>query len=209
MAAAFTLNKLPYQLKALAPLISEETLSFHYGKHHAGYVARLNELTAGTPLASKSIPELCKSFGKVPAGVFNSAAQIYNHDFYWTSLAPATDSTVAVREPTGQVKQAIDSSFGSFDNFKREFTAAAAGHFGSGWAWLVHDTKDGKIKIVQTHDAGTPIQESHLVPLLTCDVWEHAYYIDYRNARASYIDSWWKLVNWDFANENLKVTVKA
>ncbi|KXS19319.1 superoxide dismutase [Fe] [Gonapodya prolifera JEL478] len=201
---AHTLAALPYAPDALAPVISEETVKFHYGKHHAGYVARLSELVANSNLASKSVVELVQSHSSVPQGVFNAAAQIFNHDFYWSSLSPVTDAAATPRKPTGELLVAIEESFGSFEAFQKEFNAAATGHFGSGWIWLVQDRKDHKLKVVQTHDAASPIQESHLIPLITLDVWEHAYYIDYRNVRVSYIDGWWKLANWEFARQNLK-----
>eukprot|EP00397_Hematodinium_sp_SG-2012_P038070 GEMP01041368.1.p1 GENE.GEMP01041368.1~~GEMP01041368.1.p1 ORF type:complete len:207 (+),score=43.29 GEMP01041368.1:39-623(+) len=186
---------LPYDKKALAPHISEETLNFHYGKHHAGYVTKLNGFIKGTPNADKTLDELMLK-GEGP--VFNNAAQIWNHTFYWKSMSPKGG------KPTGPIAEKIAADFGSFDNFKTQFTAAAAGHFGSGWAWLVLN-KSGKLEIVQTHDAGNPLRDGTGKPLLTCDVWEHAYYIDYRNARPDYIASWWNLVNFDFANQNLNL----
>ncbi|KAI9030622.1 iron-containing superoxide dismutase [Hyaloraphidium curvatum] len=202
----FSLAPLPYASDALEPLISKETLAFHHGKHHAAYVAKLNELTAGTPLESKSIEDIVRARAEVAPGVFNSAAQTWNHDFYWKSLAPPKDGSYGL--PTGAVTARIDDSFGSFDAFKKEFSAAAAGHFGSGWAWLVLDRASGKLRVVQTHDAGSALEDPNLHPILTCDVWEHAYYIDYRNARAAYIDAWWKLANWDFAEEQLLSAAK-
>ena len=190
---AFTLPELPYALDALAPHISKETLEFHHGKHHAGYVAKLNAaVESDGALAGKSLEDLITS---QKGGVFNNAAQIYNHSFYWKCLSPKGGG-----EPSGAIAKAIDESFGSFAAFKEQFSAAAGGHFGSGWAWLVQD--GGKLAIVATHDAGCPLTDGKK-PVLTCDVWEHAYYIDYRNARPSYIAAWWNLVNWDFANENL------
>lgn len=189
----FELPPLPFEKDALQPHISAETLDFHYGKHHQAYVTNLNKLTEGTDLATKTLEELIKSQS---GGVFNNAAQIWNHTFYWNSLSPNGGGS-----PTGPIEEAINTTFGSFDGFKAEFSKAAAGQFGSGWAWLVQD-ENGKVAITTTANADTPLQGSSK-PLLTCDVWEHAYYIDYRNARPKYIESWWNLVNWDFANANL------
>lgn len=190
---AFELPALPYKNDALAPHISKETLEFHYGKHHAGYVAKLNAAVAGTDSEKKSLDDLVKS---AKGGVFNNAAQIWNHTFYWNSLSPNGGGN-----PTGKIAAAIKASFGSFEDFKKEFTDKAGTLFGSGWAWLVKDS-DGNLSIVQTKDAGNPMTDG-LTPVLTCDVWEHAYYIDYRNARPSYIEAFWNLVNWDFAEKNL------
>lgn len=190
---AFELPALPFSKDALAPHISQETLEYHHGKHHAGYVAKLNAaVEADGSLAGKSLEDLVRT---QKGGVFNNAAQIWNHTFYWNSLSPEGGG-----EPTGAIADAINEAFGSFGDFKTAFSNAAGGHFGSGWAWVV---KDGdKIAIVDTHDAGNPLTEGK-TPILTCDVWEHAYYIDYRNARPDYIKAWWNLVNWDFANKNL------
>jgi len=188
---------LPYSNDALAPHISAETLSFHHGKHHAGYVKKLNAAVEGTDYANLSLVDLinkAKADGK--QGVFNNAAQHFNHSFYWKSLSPNGGG-----KPSGALAAAIDKSFGSFDAFQDAFTKAAGGHFGSGWAWLVKNS-DGSLAVVGTHDADTPVAHGQ-TPLLTCDVWEHAYYIDYRNARPDYIGAWWKLVNWDFASKNL------
>ncbi len=188
---------LPYSNDALAPHISAETLSFHHGKHHAGYVKKLNAAIEGTDYANLSLVDLinkAKADGK--QGVFNNAAQHFNHSFYWKSLSPNGGG-----KPSGALAAAIDKSFGSFDAFQDAFTKAAGGHFGSGWAWLVKNS-DGSLAVVGTHDADTPVAHGQ-TPLLTCDVWEHAYYIDYRNARPDYIGAWWKLVNWDFASKNL------
>ena len=187
---------LPYSNDALAPHISAETLSFHHGKHHAGYVKKLNAAIEGTDYANLSLVDLinkAKADGK--QGVFNNAAQHFNHSFYWKSLSPNGGG-----KPSGALAAAIDKSFGSFDAFQDAFTKAAGGHFGSGWAWLVKNS-DGSLAVVGTHDADTPVAHGQ-TPLLTCDVWEHAYYIDYRNARPDYIGAWWKLVNWDFASKN-------
>jgi Fe-Mn family superoxide dismutase len=190
---AFTLPELPYSKDALAPHISNETLEFHYGKHHAGYVNKLNAaVEADGSLAGKSLEDLITSQS---GGVFNNAAQIWNHTFYWNSMSPNGGG-----EPSGAIADAINKDFGSFSDFKDKFSKAAGGHFGSGWAWLVKT--DSGLAIVDTHDAGNPLTEGK-TPILTCDVWEHAYYIDYRNARPSYIEAWWNLINWDFANKNL------
>lgn len=189
----FTLPDLPYALDALAPHLSKETLEFHYGKHHQAYVNNLNKLTEGKPEAGKSLEELIKT---AKGAIFNNAAQIWNHTFYWNSLKPQGGGA-----PTGAVAKAIDDSFGSFDEFKTLFTNLALGLFGSGWAWLVKDS-DGTIGIEALSNAGNPFTNFQ-TPLLTCDVWEHAYYIDYRNARAKYIDAFWNLVNWEFVEKNL------
>ncbi len=190
---AIELPNLPYSKDALAPHISAETLDFHYGKHHAGYVKKLNDAIAGTPMAEKSLEEIIKTS---EGGVFNNAAQIWNHTFYWNSLSPDGGG-----EPTGAIADAINSQFGSFSEFKEKFTTAASTLFGSGWAWLVKNS-DGSLSIEQTTNAGCPLTSGQ-TPLLTCDVWEHAYYIDYRNARPDYVGAFWNLVNWDFANKNL------
>ncbi len=188
------LPELPYARDALAPLISKETLDFHYGKHHAAYVANLNKLIPGTPFEAMSLDEIVK---KAPAGpLFNNAAQVWNHTFYWRSLAPQAGG-----EPTGAVADAIARDFGSFAKFKQQFTDTAMKLFGSGWTWLVRGA-DGRLAVVPTSNAGCPIKDGK-TPLVTCDVWEHAYYIDYRNARAAYLEAFWKLVNWKFAEENL------
>lgn len=188
------LPSLPYSNDALEPHISAETLSFHHGKHHAGYVKKLNAAIEGDEsLQGKSLEELVKT---TSGGVFNNAAQTWNHTFYWHSMSPNGGG-----EPTGAIKEAIERDFGSFDAFKAAFTKEASTHFGSGWAWLVKNA-DGKLEVTSTHDAGCPLTDGK-TPLLTCDVWEHAYYIDRRNARPDYIASWWSLVNWDFANANL------
>ena len=190
---AFSLPELPYSKDALAPHISTETLEFHYGKHHQGYVNKLNAAVEGTDMAEKSLEEIVKS---ASGGVFNNAAQVWNHTFYWHSLSPNGGG-----EPTGDIKAAIEKDFGGFDKFKEEFNKKAAGHFGSGWAWLVK-TPQGKLEIATTANADTPLTTDNKA-LLTCDVWEHAYYIDYRNDRAKYLEHFWNLVNWDFANKNL------
>ncbi|WP_250464527.1 superoxide dismutase [Fe] [Microbulbifer litoralis] len=190
---AFELPDLPYAKNALEPHISEETLEYHYGKHHQTYVTKLNGLLEGTPDADKSLEEVIKS---ASGGVFNNAAQVWNHTFYWNCLSPNGGG-----EATGAVAEAINKAFGSFDKFKEEFTNSAVNNFGSGWTWLVKKG-DGSVAIVNTSNAGTPLTESDQTPLLTCDVWEHAYYIDYRNARPKYMEAFWALVNWDFVNQN-------
>ncbi|AEC19237.1 superoxide dismutase [Pusillimonas sp. T7-7] len=190
---AFTLPPLPYALDALAPTISKETLEYHYGKHHQSYVTNLNNLVAGTEFESSSLEEVVK---KSSGGIFNNAAQIWNHTFYWNSLSPNGGG-----EPSGALLDAINAKWGSVDGFKEAFNKSAAGNFGSGWTWLVKKA-DGTLDIVNTSNAATPLTTSD-VPLLTCDVWEHAYYIDYRNARPKYLESFWAIVNWDFAAANL------
>jgi superoxide dismutase, Fe-Mn family len=190
----FTLPQLPYALDALAPHISKETLEYHYGKHHNAYVNNLNKLIPGTEFENMSLEDIIM---KSKGGVFNNAAQVWNHTFYWHSMSPNGGG-----EPTGKVAEAINKNFGSFAAFKEQFTQTAATTFGSGWAWLVQDDS-GALKIISTGNAGTPMTEG-LTALLTCDVWEHAYYIDYRNLRPDYISAFWALVNWDFVNSNLK-----
>jgi Fe-Mn family superoxide dismutase len=190
----FELPKLPWEKNALAPHISEETLDYHYGKHHNAYVTNLNKLTEGKPEASKSLEELIKT---TEGGVFNNAAQVWNHTFYWHSMKPGGGGA-----PSGKLAEGINAAFGSFDKFKEEFSAAAATQFGSGWAWLVQGSV-GTVKIVMTGNADNPMRNGDK-PLLTIDVWEHAYYIDYRNARPKYIETFLSsLVNWDFAAKNL------
>ena len=190
---AIELPPLPWAQDALAPHISAETLQYHYGKHHQAYVTNLNKLIDGGPLAGKSLEEIVKS---AEGGVFNNAAQVWNHSFYWNSMKPGGGGA-----PTGAIADAIEASFGGYDKFREAFANAAATQFGSGWAWLV---KEGdKLSVVKTPNAETPLTTS-AKPLLTIDVWEHAYYIDYRNARPNYIDTFLNhLVNWDFANQNL------
>ena len=191
---SFILPPLPYALDALAPHISKETLEYHYGKHHATYVNNLNKLVIDTPFADLSLDEvILKSSGTI----FNNAAQVWNHTFYWGCLSPNGGG-----EPTGQLADAIVKAFGSFETFKEQFTQAAISTFGSGWAWLVQD-EEGLLKIITTSNAGLPMT-SHLTALMTCDVWEHAYYIDYRNSRPNYLDAFWKLVNWTFVADNLR-----
>lgn len=191
---AFELPALPYEKNALEPHISAETLEYHYGKHHKTYVDKLNGLVAGTDFENKSLEDVVKSSS---AGMFNNAAQVWNHSFYWNCLSPQGGGA-----PTGAAADAINASFGSFDAFKEQFTNSAINNFGSAWTWLVKNA-DGSVVIVNTSNAATPLTESALKPLLTVDVWEHAYYIDYRNARPAYLEAFWKLVNWNFVNANL------
>jgi len=189
----FTLPALPYATDALAPHISQETLEYHYGKHHQAYVNNLNKLIPGTEFEAMSLEEIIM---KAKGGIFNNAAQVWNHTFYWHCLSPNGGG-----EPKGKLAEAINKNFGSFSTFKEQFTQAAIATFGSGWAWLVQDST-GALKIISTSNAGTPMTES-LTALLTCDVWEHAYYIDYRNARPDYVNKFWSLVHWDFVANNL------
>ena len=189
---AIELPALPYAKDALAPHISEETLEFHYGKHHQTYVTNLNNLIAGTSFEDASLESIVS---RSEGGMFNNAAQIWNHTFYWSSLSPNGGG-----EPTGALADAINATFGSFDEFKAEFTKCAVTTFGSGWGWLVKNA-DGSLELVSTSNAGCPLTEGQ-TPLLTCDVWEHAYYIDYRNARPKYLEAFWALVNWEFAAAN-------
>lgn len=190
---AFTLPELPYSNDALAPHISPETIEYHYGKHHQAYVTKLNGLIEGTEFANASLEEIIK---KSSGGLFNNAAQVWNHTFYWNSLKPNGGG-----EPTGALLEAINKNFGSFADFKTKFTETAATTFGSGWAWLVKN-QDGSLEILSTPNAGCPLTEGK-TPLLTCDVWEHAYYVDYRNARPKYIEAFWNLVNWDHVAKQL------
>jgi len=194
---AFTLPDLPYGRDALAPHISEQTLNFHYGKHHQAYVTNLNGLIEGTDLESKSLEEIVKiaAADASKAGMFNNAAQVWNHTFYWNCLSPNGGG-----EPTGELAEAINKAFGSFAAFKEEFSKVSIGTFGSGWGWLVKKA-DGSLALASTIGAGCPLTSGD-TPLLTCDVWEHAYYIDYRNARPKYVEAFWNLVNWDFVAKN-------
>ncbi|MDT8398738.1 MAG: Fe-Mn family superoxide dismutase [Pseudomonadales bacterium] len=191
---AIELPALPYAQDALEPHISKETLAYHYGKHHNTYVVKLNGLIEGTPAAQQSLEDIVKS---ATGGVFNNAAQVWNHSFYWHCLSPNGGG-----EPQGALAEAINGSFGSFAAFKTKFTDSAVNNFGSGWTWLVKNA-GGELAIVNTSNAATPLTEVGVVPLLTVDVWEHAYYIDYRNLRPKYMDAFWSLVNWDFAASNL------
>jgi len=189
---AFELPALPYATNRLVPYISEETLEFHHGKHHQTYVTNLNNLVPGTEFSDLALEEIIlKSSGPI----FNNAAQVWNHTFYWNSLTPDGGG-----EPAGALADAINATFGSFEKFKEEFSKCAVTTFGSGWAWLVKNA-DGSLALVSTSNAGCPLTTGQ-TPLLTCDVWEHAYYIDYRNARPAYLEAFWALVNWDFAAAN-------
>ncbi len=191
---AFELPALPYELTELEPHISKETLEFHHGKHHNTYVVKLNGLIEGSELENKSLEEIIKTS---TGGVFNNAAQIWNHTFYWHCLAPNAGG-----DPTGEVAAAIEKAFGSFEAFKAKFTDSAINNFGSSWTWLVKKA-DGSLDIVNTSNAATPLTEEGVTPLLTVDLWEHAYYIDYRNLRPDYMNAFWALVNWEFVAKNL------
>jgi len=187
------LPKLPYAMNALQPHISAETLEYHYGKHHQTYVTNLNNLIKGTEFEPLALEDIIR---KSSGGLFNNAAQVWNHTFYWNCLGPNGSG-----KPAGALAKAIDAAFGSFDEFKAKFSQTAITTFGSGWAWLVKNA-DGSLAITSTSNAGTPLTEGKKA-LLTCDVWEHAYYIDYRNARPKYVEKFWELVNWDFVSRNL------
>lgn len=194
---AFELPPLPYAKNALEPHISAETLEYHYGKHHQTYVNNLNNMIEGTEHAEKTMASSWSLEGIImnsSGALFNNAAQVWNHTFYWNCLSPNGGG-----EPSGALGEAITAKWGSFDAFKEAFSKSAVGNFGSGWTWLVKNS-DGSLDIVNTDDAGTPMTNEQQA-LLTCDVWEHAYYIDYRNARPKYVEAFWNLVNWDFANE--------
>lgn len=186
------LPELPYAIDALAPTISKETMEYHYGKHHQAYVTNLNNLIKGTEFENASLEDIIK---KSSGGVFNNAAQVWNHTFFWNTLTPKSSGA-----PAGDLAKAIDAKWGSFDAFKEAFTKSAVGNFGSGWTWLVKKS-DGTVDIVNMGPAGTPLTTGDK-PLLTIDVWEHAYYIDYRNARPKFAEAFWTLVNWDFAAKN-------
>lgn len=191
---AFELPNLPYEKTALQPHISPETLDYHHGKHHKAYVDKLNELIKGTKFETMSLEEIIKNS---EGGLFNQAAQVWNHTFYWSCLSPKGGG-----QPQGAVAEKINAAFGSFEKFKEQFTTTCIGTFGSGWGWLVQDSS-GSLKIISTSNAQLPMTQG-LTALLTCDVWEHAYYVDYRNARPKYLEAFWNLVNWDFVNKNLK-----
>ncbi len=190
---AYELPALPYDLNALEPQISKETLEYHYGKHHAGYVKNLNGLVTGTEFENSGLEEIVK---KANGGIFNNGAQVWNHTFYWNCMAPDGGG-----EPTGALLNAIKSDFGSFEAFKEQFSKAAATLFGSGWAWLVK-SPSGKLEIVQESNAGNPLRGGK-EPIMTCDVWEHAYYIDKRNLRPAYIEDFWKVVDWNTIGKRL------
>lgn len=191
---AFELHALPYAINALEPHISQETLEYHHGKHHNTYVVNLNNLVPGTEFEGKSLEEIIKTSN---GGIFNNAAQIWNHTFYWHCLSPNGGG-----EPTGALADAINKAFGSFAEFKDAFTKSAIGNFGSSWTWLVKKA-DGSLAIVNTSNAGCPLTEAGTTPLLTVDLWEHAYYIDFRNLRPKYMETFWALVNWEFVAKNL------
>ncbi len=188
------LPELPYALNALEPHISQETLEFHHGKHHKAYVDKTNSLVEGTEFENLPLEDIVR---KANGGLFNQAAQVWNHTFYWNSMGPNGGG-----EPTGAVADAIRESFGSFEDFKQQFNEKTAANFASGWGWLIKKG-DGSLAILETDDAETALTDSSVTPLLTCDIWEHAYYIDYRNARPKYLEAYWNVVNWDFANKNL------
>jgi Fe-Mn family superoxide dismutase len=186
------LPALPYAMDALEPHISLETMEYHYGKHHQTYVTKLNGLIPGTEFEGKNLEDIIKTS---TGGIFNNAAQIWNHTFYWNGFTQNSD-----KKPTGELLLAIENNFGSFEKFVEDFTASCINNFGSGWTWLVK-TPAGKLEIVNTSNAATPLTTEN-TPLLTCDVWEHAYYIDYRNVRPNYLKAYWELVNWDYVSDN-------
>ncbi|MBF0359982.1 MAG: superoxide dismutase [Fe] [Oligoflexia bacterium] len=192
------LPELAYPKTSLAPFLSPETMEFHYGKHHQTYVDNLNKLIIGTKFEDMNLEDIVK---QSEAGIFNNAAQVWNHTFYWNSLSPNSKN-----KPLGKLESAINQTFGSFDAFKEKFNATALTTFGSGWCWLVRNN-DGQLEIVSTSNAQTPLTDKNKRPLLTCDVWEHAYYIDYRNSRAKYLENFWQFVNFDFAEKNFGPTV--
>ena len=188
------LPALPYDKDALEPVISQETIDFHYGKHHQTYVTNLNNLIPGTEFENQSLEEIVKNSS---GGIFNNAAQIWNHTFYWNCLRAPADNNA----PGGDLADAINKAFGSFDEFVSKFSTSAATNFGSGWTWLVKNA-DGSVEILNTSNAGCALTEDGKTPLLTIDVWEHAYYIDYRNARPKYLEAIWQCINWDFVADN-------
>jgi Fe-Mn family superoxide dismutase len=199
MSKLHQLPELPYSLDALEPHISKETLSYHHGKHHAGYVKKLNKAVENSEFSGKTLEQIITT---AQGNIFNNAAQVWNHSFYWQCLS--SDSAF---ETASEISQAIVHDFVSLDDFKKSFTDEATSLFGSGWTWLVLNQK-GRLEIVRTENADTPIRHGQ-VPLLTCDVWEHAYYLGYKNARADYLQAFWKLVNWKFVNEQYNVTTVA
>ncbi len=188
-----TLMDLPFDENALEPVLSKETLAYHHGKHHAGYINNLNKLIKGTKYEDVDLAEIVVS---ADGGIFNNAAQVYNHNFYFNGI------TAKAGSPSSNLLELLNRDFGSFENFKKIFLETAAGLFGSGWVWLSQDAS-GKLLIESFSNAGNPLLSKH-TPLLTCDVWEHAYYIDYRNARAEYLEKWWEVINWDFVSHNLE-----
>jgi Fe-Mn family superoxide dismutase len=185
------LMKLPFPKDGLAPFISAETLEYHYGKHHQAYVDNLNKLIPGTEFENMRLEEIVK---RASGGIFNNAAQVWNHSFYWYCLSPKGG-----KAPAGKLAEAIKKAFGSFEEFKQKFSQTAITTFGSGWAWLVKNT-DGTLALESTGNAGTPLTAGNTA-ILTCDVWEHAYYIDYRNARPKYVEAFWNVVNWEYASK--------
>ena len=187
------LPALPFAIDALEPHISAETLQFHHGKHHATYVDKLNGLIPGTAFESATLEEIIQ---RSSGGIFNNAAQVWNHSFYWNCLSPDGGGA-----PTGKIAERIDNHWGAFEKFQAELTQSALTNFGSGWTWLVQNAQ-GELEIVNTSNAGSPLTDDK-TPILTIDVWEHAYYIDFRNVRPQYIEAYWQLVNWEFANQNL------
>lgn len=194
----FKLANLPFDKTALEPVISAETLDYHHGKHHAGYVIKLNSLIKGTEFEKET--DLVKVIMKSSGPIYNNASQVWNHTFYWNCLRSPTNNNI----PNQTLLSMINNSFGSFDSFKESFLTNAIGHFGSGWIWLVIDPKDAqKLKIVQTHDGDHPEKLGLGKPILACDVWEHAYYIDYRNNRSLYVEKFFSIVNWDFVESNM------
>jgi Fe-Mn family superoxide dismutase len=193
MSQPYQLPPLPYALDALEPDISRETLEYHYGKHHASYVEKLNKLVRDTRYGDKPLADIVRT---ATGAVFNNAAQVWNHTFYWNCLSPDGGGT-----PANEIADAIEQNFSSFEAFRKQFTETAASHFGSGWAWLVR-RPNGQLEILSTDNADTPLRDG-ATPLLTCDVWEHAYYIDYRNRRPEYLEAFWKRVNWEFVNEQV------
>lgn len=189
------LPDLPYAMDALEPAMSKETLEYHYGKHHAAYVNKLNAAIGDSPFADQCIEDI---INKAPEGpVFNNAAQVWNHTFFWNCLSPDGGG-----EPQGELAKAIDKAFGSFDKFKETFKSQAAGHFGSGWVWLIK-SGDGELQVISTPNAQNPMRTGD-TPLLTCDVWEHAFYIDYRNDKGKYVDNFWSIVDWEFVAKNFE-----
>lgn len=188
------LPKLPYKRDALEPHISQRTIDFHYGQHHAGYVKNLNNLIDGSQFETMSLEEIIKNS---QGSIFNNAAQVWNHTFYWHCMSPDAN-----RMPQARLLNAIERDFGSFENFKQLFIKQAATLFGSGWLWLVQD-KEGKLSLMQTSNAETPLTHEDLKPLLTCDVWEHAYYLDQQNLRLAYLNEFWQVINWQFVEKNM------
>ncbi|MCF8304764.1 MAG: superoxide dismutase [Bacteroidales bacterium] len=191
---AFVLPELPYEMDALEPHISKRTVEFHYTKHHQGYVNKVNGLIPGTGFEDASLEKIIK---EADGGIFNNGAQVWNHTFYWYSLSPDGGG-----EPKGKLLDAIKENFGSFESFKEQFTNAAKTLFGSGWTWLVQ-TEDGKLDIIKTGNANNPLRNGKN-PILTCDMWEHAFYLDYQNRKPEYLEGFWNLINWDAVTKRMK-----